>query len=341
MTLPTVRLGRTELEVTRVGLGAWAIGGPGWRYGWGSQDDEHSVATVRHAVEAGISWIDTAACYGRGHSEEIVARALRDLPEADRPLVFTKAGVIAPAGDGDPSLVGDPASLRRELEGSLRRLGVEAIDLYQMHWPAEDGTALEEYWQAFADFKAEGKVRHIGLSNHCVKQLEAAEKLGPVETLQPPFSAIRRETAAELLPWAAAQDVGVIVYSPQEAGLLTGAFTAERAAALPADDWRAAHPDYSGLGLDANLGLAGALATVGQRHGVGAGAIAVAWTLAWQGVSAAIVGARRPAQIDGWIAAAGLTLDDDDLDAIAAAIEQTGAGAGPAHPAANRSGDGR
>lgn len=332
MSLPTVRLGRTDLDVTRVGLGAWAIGGAGWRYGWGSQDDEHSVATIRHAVQAGISWIDTAAAYGRGHSEEIVARALNDLPESDRPLVFTKAGVIAPAGAGKPDLVGDPASLRRELEESLRRLGVEAIDLYQVHWPAEDGTPLEDYWQAFLDFKAEGKVRHIGLSNHSVAELEAAERLGPVETLQPPFSAIHRETAAELLPWADAHDVGVIVYSPQEAGLLTGAFTVERAAALPADDWRSSHPDFTGPELAANLALADALGTVGQRHGVSAGAVAVAWTLAWPGVSAAIVGARRPAQIDGWIAAAGLTLDGDDLDDIAAAIERSGAGEGPAHP---------
>jgi aryl-alcohol dehydrogenase-like predicted oxidoreductase len=332
MSLPTVRLGRTGLDVTRVGLGAWAIGGPGWRYGWGSQADERSVATIRHAVQAGISWIDTAAAYGRGHSEEVVAQALRDLPEADRPLVFTKAGVLPPTGDGEPDLVGDPASLRRELEASLRRLGVEAIDLYQMHWPPEDGTPLEEYWQAFLDFKAEGKVRHVGLSNHSLAELEAAQKLGPVETLQPPFSAIRRETAADLLPWAAAHDVGVIVYSPQQAGLLTGAFTTERAAALPADDWRSTHPDFTGPGLAANLALADTLAAVGERHGVGVGAVAVAWTLAWPGVSAAIVGARHPGQVDGWIAAAGLTLDDADLDDIAAAIERTGAGGGPARP---------
>lgn len=201
-----------------------------------------------------------------------------------------------------------------------------------MHWPAEDGTPLEAYWQAFLDFKAEGKVRHVGLSNHSVAELEAAEKLGPVETLQPPFSAIRRETADDLLPWAAVHDVGVIVYSPQEAGLLTGAFTAERAAALPADDWRSSHPDFTGPGLTANLALADTLAAVGERHGVGAGAVAVAWTLAWPEVSAAIVGARRPDQIDGWIAAAELTLDGQDLDDIAAAVRRTGAGDGPAHP---------
>jgi aryl-alcohol dehydrogenase-like predicted oxidoreductase len=319
------------MTITRVGFGAWAIGGAGWAFAWGKQDDDESVAALRHAAERGINWIDTAAVYGNGHSEEVVGRALREMPPRERPYVFTKCGLV---WDEENPLVqarrvGAAASLRREVEASLRRLGVERIDLYQMHWPAEDGTPLEDYWGTLLDLKKEGKVRAVGLSNHKVAQLEAAERLGHVDTLQPPFSAIRRDAAEALLPWCAAHRTGVIVYSPMQAGLLSGGFSPERAASLPADDWRSRSPEFQGEKLQRNLALAAALAAIAERHRTTVGAVAIAWTLAWPGVTGAIVGARRPAQIDGWIDAARLDLTAADMDDIAAAIERTGAGTGP------------
>src|SRR6267143_58420 len=333
-TLPTVPLGTTGMRITRVGFGAWAIGGGGWTFAWGNQDDADSIAAIRHAVERGINWIDTAAVYGLGHSEEMVARALRDIPLDDRPYVFTKAGLVWDDNDraAPPRRVGDPLSIRREVEASLRRLGVERIDLYQMHWPAEDGTSLEDYWGTLLQLKEEGKVRAVGLSNHNVAQLDAAERLGHVDTLQPPFSAIRREVAAAELPWCGAHRTGVIVYSPMQSGLLTGAFSLERAAALGADDWRYRSPDFTGLGLRRNLALADALRPIAARHDSSVAAVAVAWTLAWPGVTGAIVGARSPAQVDGWIGAASLQLTEADLEEISAAIVRTGAGAGPTKP---------
>src|SRR5881396_1426208 len=287
-TLPTAPLGTTGMRITRVGFGAWAIGGGGWTFAWGNQDDADSIAAIRHAVERGINWIDTAAVYGLGHSEEIVARALRDIPADDRPYVFTKAGLVWDEHDHAAPLrrVGDPLSLRRE----------------------------------------------VGLSNHDVAQLEAAERLGHVDTLQPPFSAIRREVAAAELPWCAAHGTGVIVYSPMQSGLLTGTFSAKRAAQLDAGDWRSRSPDFTGEGLRRNLALADALRPIAERHGATVAAVAVAWTLAWPGVSGAIVGARSSAQVDGWIGAAALALTDADLDEIAGAIKRTGAGTGPARP---------
>ena len=322
------------MEITRVGFGAWAIGGAGWAYGWSSQDDTESVAAIRHAVESGINWIDTAAVYGLGHSEEVVARALREIPPRDRPYVFTKCGLVWEGQDrsAQPRRVGDAPTLRREVEASLRRLEVERIDLYQMHRPAEDGTPVESYWQTLLDLKAEGKVRSVGLSNHNVSQLEAAERLGHVQTLQPPFSAITRQAAAAELAWCAAHGTGAIVYSPMQAGLLSGAFTRERAASLPADDWRSRSPEFKGERLERNLALAAALQSIAERHGTSVGAVAVAWTLAWPGVTGAIVGARRPSQIDGWLPAADLELTDADLDEVADAIERTGAGSGPRRP---------
>jgi aryl-alcohol dehydrogenase-like predicted oxidoreductase len=330
MALPTKPFGTTGMEITRVGFGAWAIGGGDWAFAWGPQDDAQSVAAIRHAVEQGVNWIDTAAVYGLGHSEEIVGRALKDIPEGDRPYVFTKCGLV-----WDPSERSTPArrtgaEIRREVEDSLRRLDIERIDLYQMHRPAEDGTPLEEYWQTLLDLKAAGKIRAAGLSNHDKGQLEVAEKIGHVDSLQPPFSAIHREAAAEI-GWCAAHDTGVIVYSPMQAGLLTGAFSRERVEGLPEDDWRRRHPDFT-TKLDANLALADALVPVAERHGVSTAAVAVAWTLAWDGVTGAIVGARRPDQIDGWLPAAGLRLSAADLSEIAAAIESTGAGEGPVSP---------
>lgn len=333
-TLLTRQLGSTDMHITRVGFGAWAIGGAGWSFGWGTQDDRESIAAIRHAIERGVNWIDTAAVYGLGHSEEIVAQALRDMPQRDRPYVFTKCGLVWDERDrsAPPRRIGDPQSIRRELEESLRRLGVERIDLYQMHWPAEDGTPLETYWSALLALKAEGKVRAIGLSNHDVEQLSAAEKIGHVDSLQPPFSAIHREAAAALLPWCEQHRTGVIVYSPMQSGLLTGTFNWERAASLPADDWRSRSPDFTGDGLRRNLALADALRPLAERHRTSPAAVAVAWTLAWPGVTAAIVGGRNPAQVDGWIDAANLTLTSTDIEEIARAIERTGAGNGPVMP---------
>jgi len=333
-TLPTAPLGTTGMRITRLGFGAWAIGGGGWTFAWGNQDDADSIAAIRHAVERGINWIDTAAVYGLGHSEEVVARALRDIPADDRPYVFTKAGLVWEERDraAPPQRIGDPLSIRREVEASLRRLDVERIDLCQMHWPAEDGTLLQDYWGTLLQLKEEGKVRAVGLSNHDVAQLDAAERLGHVDTLQPPFSGIHREVAAAELPWCAAHRTGVIVYSPMQSGLLTGTFSLERAARLGADDWRSRSPDFTGLGLTRNLALAHALRPIAERHRVTVAAVAVAWTLTWPGVTGAIVGARSPAQVDGWIGAASLELTDADLDEIADAIKRTGAGTGPVRP---------
>jgi aryl-alcohol dehydrogenase-like predicted oxidoreductase len=330
-TLPTRALGTTGMAITRVGFGAWAIGGGGWAFAWGSQDDEASIAAMRHAVERGVNWIDTAAVYGLGHSEELVGRLLRDYPTRDRPYVFTKCGLVWNEQDrlAQALRIGEPASLRREVEQSLTRLGVEEIDLYQMHWPAEDGTPVEVYWQTLLDLKKEGKVRAVGLSNHKVDRLEAAERLGHVDTLQPPFSPIRRDALAAELPWCLAHNTGVIVYSPMQSGLLTGSFTEARASALGKDDWRSRSPEFQSPRLQNNLALAEALRPIAARHGTTVGAIAVAWTLAAPGVTGAIVGARSPEQVDGWIDAGRLDLSPADLGEIGRAIESTGAGTGP------------
>jgi aryl-alcohol dehydrogenase-like predicted oxidoreductase len=234
------------MEITRVGFGAWAIGGPDWAVGWGAQDDQASIAAIRHAVARGINWINTAAIYGLGHSE-IVRQALAEIPVGERPNVFTKCGLVWDENNrqAPPRQVGLPASIRREVDASLKRLGVERIDLYQMHWPAEDGTPLDAHWQTLLDLKKEAKARAVGLSNHNAVQLGAAEALGHVDTLQPPFSAIRHAVAEAELPWCHAQETGVIVYSPMQSGLLSGRFTVERAQALPKDDWRSRNSEYS------------------------------------------------------------------------------------------------
>ena len=331
MALPTRPLGTTGMDITTVGFGAWAIGGGGWQFAWGQQDDKESIAAIRHAIEVGINWVDTAAIYGLGHSEEVIADALEGIPAADRPYVFTKVGVIWDPADraARAQRLMNPAIVRREVDDSLRRLRADRIDLYQVHWPPrDDGTPIEEYWQVMAELKASGKVRAIGLSNHDAALLRQAEGIAHVDSLQPPLSAINRMAAPDIA-WAQAHGTGVIVYSPMQSGLLTGAFSADRVAALPADDWRRAHPSFT-TGLQANLALADALAPVAERHRVPVGAVAVAWTLAWPGVTGAIVGARRPSQVDDWLPAAALRLTDADLDEIAEAITSTGAGEGPA-----------
>jgi aryl-alcohol dehydrogenase-like predicted oxidoreductase len=321
------------MDITRVGFGAWAIGGADWAFAWGEQDDAESIAAIRHSVEQGVNWIDTAAVYGLGHSEEVVREALAPYAAADRPYVFTKCGLVWDENDRSvpPRRIGTPESIRREVDASLRRLGVEQIDLYQMHWPAE-AEPVQEYWQALLDLKAAGKVRAVGLSNHDVKQLDAAEALGHVETLQPPFSAIRRQVGDAELPWCAEHSTGVIVYSPMQSGLLTGRFTAKRAAALSPGDWRSRDADFTGNALERNLALAEALRPIAERHSVQVAAVAVAWTLAWPGATGAIVGARTPAQVDGWLPAATLTLSQQDMAEISEAIVRTGAGIGPVQP---------
>jgi aryl-alcohol dehydrogenase-like predicted oxidoreductase len=332
-TLPTRQLGRTDMHITRVGFGSWAVGGD-WAVGWGNQDDRESIAAIRHAVESGVNWIDTAAIYGLGHSEEVVAEALSAFPAGDRPYVFTKCGLIGDPTDrnAQPQQIGAGASLRSEVEASLQRLRAERIDLYQMHWPPKDGTPIDEYWGTLLDLKQQGKVRAVGLSNHKVPALEAAEAIGHVDTLQPPFSAIKREAAAAELPWCAAHGTGVIVYSPMQAGLLTGAFSAARVAALDKRDWRSRNADFQGEALTRNLAVADAMAQVAEARGTSTAAVAVAWTLAWPGVTAAIVGARKPGQVDGWIDAARLTLTAEEMARIGAVIEKTGAGIGPSRP---------
>jgi aryl-alcohol dehydrogenase-like predicted oxidoreductase len=310
--LKSATLGRTGLEITRVGLGAWAIGGGGYDWGWGTQDDEDSIAAIHHAVELGVNWIDTAAQYGFGHSEEVVGRALEGLDE--RPCVFTKGG--QPEGPGRTtvqSLRRD--SLRRELEGSLSRLKLDAVDLYQIHWPIPD-SEIEEGWSTLAELKEEGLARHIGVSNFDVEQLRRAQAIAPVETLQPPYSLTSREVEDEILPFAEREGIGVIVYSPMASGLLTGAMTRERIENLPDDDWRKHDPRFQEPLLSEHLALVERLGAVADRHNASVGAVAVAWTLHNPAVDGAIVGFRRPDQVDPIIVAANLELDDADLAQI-------------------------
>jgi aryl-alcohol dehydrogenase-like predicted oxidoreductase len=305
----TVMFGRTGLEITRVGFGAWALGGGNWDWGWGAQDDEESIAAIHRALELGVSWIDTAAQYGLGHSEEVVRRALEGLDP--RPLIFTKGG--QPEGPNRTSyqtLKRD--SLRRECEGSLERLGVDAIDLYQIHWPIPDDE-VEEGWATLAELKEEGLVRHIGGSNFSVEQLERAEAIAPVETLQPPYSLLDRDGEDEILPYCREHDIGVIVYSPMASGLLTGTMTRERIEGLPPDDWRRQSARFREPELTRGLELVERVGAVAERHGVSPGAVAVAWTLRHPAVHGAIAGFRRPDQVDPIVVAADLELTDDDV----------------------------
>ena len=311
--LKTAQLGETGLEITRVGFGAWAIGGAGYDWSWGAQDDDESIAAIQHALELGVNWIDTAAQYGFGHSEEIVGRALAGLTE--RPYVFTKGG--QPEGPGRTtvqSLRRD--SLRREIEASLSRLGVPAIDLYQIHWPIPD-EEIEEGWSTLVELRDEGLVCHIGVSNFNVGQLRRIQSIAPVETLQPPYSLIARGVEDEILPFAEREGVGVIVYSPMGSGLLTGRMTRERIESLPEDDWRKHGDQFTEPRLSRNLELVARLVEVAERNDTSPGAIAVAWTLSSPAVDGAIVGFRRPDQVGPIIGAAGLELSEDDVATIA------------------------
>ncbi len=312
--LKTSQLGGTGLEITRVGFGAWAIGGGGWEFGWGPQQDEESIAAIHRALDLGVNWIDTAAAYGFGCSEQTVGRALQGLTE--RPYVFTKNSLL---DDGTRhvrhNLKRD--SILREAEGSLRRLGVDAIDLYQIHWPIPDED-IEEGWAAMAELKERGLVRHIGVSNFSASQLRRIASIAPVETIQPPYSLIDRAAEAEILPLAGRDGIGVIVYSPMGSGLLTGGITAERIAAMPGDDWRKTDPRFTEPQLSRHLAQAARLQAVAARHGVTPGAVAVAWTLRNPAVDGAIAGFRRPGQVDPILAAAGLELTGQDMTEIEA-----------------------
>lgn len=335
-SIPTRRLGRDGPAITRVGFGAWAIGGGGWAFGWGPQDDAASIAAMRHAIRRGINWIDTAAVYGLGHSEQLVGRLLREVPADERPYVFTKCGLVWDEKDRMGEIRRDlrPASIRRECEASLRRLGVERIDLYQFHWSDETGTPVEDSWGEMIRLAEEGKVRWAGVSNFDADLLERCEALRHVDSLQPPFSMIHRDAAAEQIPWCDARGTGVIVYSPMASGLLTEKWTPDRVRTLAPDDWRRRAPDFRSPEVERNLALRDALFPIAKGRGTTVGAIAVAWTLSWRGVTGAIVGARSAEQVDGWIGAADLDLTGEELDGIAKALERTGAGTGPRrHPA--------
>ena len=333
-SLPTRPLGTSGLSITTVGFGAWAIGGGDWAFGWGPQDDDDSIAAMRHAVERGINWIDTAAVYGLGHSEEVVGRLLRSLPADRRPLVFTKCGMVWDQHDraADPQRILKPDSIRAECEASLRRLSVERIDLYQFHWPDTVGTPVEDSWRVMVELVEAGKVRAIGVSNFGVDLLERCERVRQVDSCQPPFSLIRRNAGADVIPWCAAHRTGVIGYSPMQSGILTDRFSVERAAALAGNDWRRRSAEFQSPKLERNLALRDALWPIAERHRTSVSSVAIAWTLGWTGVTGAIVGARSPAQVDGWIDATALQLGAEDFDEIARALERTGAGRGPVRP---------
>ena len=312
------RFGKTDMEITPVGFGAWAIGGGGWAAAWGPQDDDEAVGAIRRAVELGINWVDTAAVYGLGHSEELVAQALKGFPAADRPYVFTKCSLVWDE-NREISNVLKRDSVKRECEESLRRLQVDVIDLYQIHWPRPD-EQIEEGWAALAELKDEGKVSHIGVSNFDAGQMERADAIAPVETLQPPYNMLRRDIEAEILPYASENDIGVIVYSPMASGLLTGKMTRERVENMPADDWRRNNEQFNDPKLSQNLDLVERLREIGERHEKSPAEIAITWTLRHPAVSAAIVGGRRPDQVDGIVGAADFRLSESEVEEVEAAL---------------------
>ena len=313
--MQTRTLGNSDLQITRVGYGAWAVGGSGWQFAWGSQDDNDSIAAIHRALELGVNWIDTAAVYGLGHSEEVVARALKSWSGA-RPYVFTKCALRWDA-KGQVQKVLKADSIRREVEDSLRRLSLDVIDLYQIHWPPDpDSPELEEGWPTLADLKREGKVRWIGVSNFNVQQLRRAQSIAPVTSLQPPYSLVHREIEDEILPYCQREGIGVIVYSPMASGLLTGAMTRERAAKLPKDDWRKGHADFTEPNLSRNLALVERLREIAKRHDRSIGEVAIAWTLHHPAVTGAIVGARTAKQAEGVMRAGDLILSDKDVNEI-------------------------
>lgn len=311
-TPPLRQLGNSDLNLTAIGFGAWAIGGGDWAYAWGPQDDSESIAAIRRALDLGINWIDTAAIYGLGHSEEVVAKALKGLSQ--KPYVFTKCSMC---WQEDRSIYNSlkADSVRKELESSLRRLQVDVIDLYQIHWPNPD-PEIEEGWTELARLQQEGKIRWIGVSNFNVEQMQRAQAIAPITSLQPPYSMLRPAVAAEILPFAQANNIGVINYSPMVSGLLTGKMTAERVAAMPADDWRRKAVEFNEPRLSRNLRLVELLREIGAGHGVTPGVVAVAWTLRNPAITAAIVGGRSAHQVEESAAALGFRLTEQETEQI-------------------------
>ena len=315
-------LGNSDLQLTSIGFGAWAIGGGNWEFAWGPQDDNESIAAIHRALDRGINWIDTAAIYGLGHSEEVVARAVKSW-SGPRPLVFTKCSMRWKANRSIYRSL-TAKSLTQELDSSLRRLGVEVIDLYQIHWPNPE-EEIEEGWETLARFKQQGKIRWIGVSNFSVDQMKRAQAIAPITSLQPPYSMLRRAIEAEVLPFCQANNIGVINYSPMVSGLLTGAMTAERVAAFPADDWRRKAAEFNEPKLTRNLRLVELLRAIGSEHGVSAGVVAVAWTLHNPAITAAIVGGRSAAQVDGLAPALDYRLTDPEFQRIQQSFADNGA----------------
>jgi aryl-alcohol dehydrogenase-like predicted oxidoreductase len=322
--MQTRKLGNSDLYITPVGYGAWAIGGSGWQFAWGSQDDDDSIAAIHRSLELGVNWIDTAAVYGLGHSEEVVGQALKSWP-GPRPYVFTKCGLRWDSR-GNVRKVLSADSIRREVEDSLRRLSIEVIDLYQIHWPPEpDSDDLEEGWSTLAHLQRQGKVRWIGVSNFDVQQLRRARAIALVTSLQPPYSLVRREIEDQVLPYCLREGIGVIVYSPMASGLLTGAMSRERAAKLPMDDWRKNYPDFTEPNLSRNLALVERLRSIAERHNRSVGEVAIAWTLHHPAVTGAIVGARNARQAEGVMRAGELRLTDEEVTEIETFFAQTAA----------------
>jgi aryl-alcohol dehydrogenase-like predicted oxidoreductase len=318
------KLGNSDLHITPIGYGAWAIGGSGWQFGWGSQDDNDSISAIHRSLELGVNWIDTAAVYGLGHSEEVVARALKGWSGA-RPYVFTKCGLRWDA-EGNVVKGVSADSIRREIEDSLRRLSVEVIDLYQIHWPPDpDSAELEEGWSTLADLQRQGKLRWIGVSNFNVEQLRRAQAVAPITSLQPRYSLVHREVEDEILPYCLNEGIGVIAYSPMASGLLTGTMTRQRAAKLPRDDWRKNHPDFTEPNLSRNLALVERLRQLARRHNRSVGEVAIAWTLHNPAVTAAIVGARNARQAEGVMRAGDLHLSNEAMNEIAPFFAETAA----------------
>ena len=313
--METRKLGNSDLQITRLGFGAWAIGGSGWEFAWGHQEDADSIDAIHRSLDLGVNWIDTAAVYGIGHSEEMVAQALADW-RGPRPYVFTKCALRWDE-KGHVTQNHSAESIRRECEGSLRRLQIEVIDLYQMHWPPSDnGPGLEEAWKTMAALQKEGKVRWIGVSNFNVEQIKRAEKIATPTSLQPPYSLIRRQVEKEILPYCKQRRIGVIAYAPMASGLLTGAMTRERAAALPPDDFRSKNPEFREPRLSKNIELVERLRKVGARHGRNPGEVAIAWVLSNSAITGAIVGARNAKQSEEIMRASELKLSSEEIAEI-------------------------
>jgi aryl-alcohol dehydrogenase-like predicted oxidoreductase len=319
-------LGQSDLKITPIGIGAWAIGGGQWEFGWGAQDDKESIAAIRAGLDRGIDWIDTAAAYGLGHSETVVGRAVKGL--RTRPYIFTKCSLVWDQ-NGEISHNLQASSIRREAEASLQRLDVDAIDLYQIHWPAWKGGpesaspgSIEEAVGEMAKLKAEGKIRNIGVSNFDAAQMQRAQKVAPIASLQPPYSLLAREVESSILPFAKQHGIGVIVYSPMASGMLSGAMTRERIAAFPKDDWRKSSPNFQEPALTRNLRLVETLRTIGKRRNATPGEVAIAWTLTNPAVTGAIIGVRSAEQVNGIAGAVEVHLAPDEIQEISQGARQ-------------------